>query len=389
MNTLAVQLTGPGVGAIAAILVSGDRAGDILRQLAPAPRIAAMQSGDALHCALCHPVTAEKIDDAMIVRTGNVSWELHIHGGVAVVAAVLDALKSAGAPIVTVEDARRLGVFGAGIEGEIAITLPQAKTLTAARLLAAQLDAGLTAWSRHWQSWLAGKTPNDLWRLHSAAQWLLTRSQTLAFLLDPPRIAIIGPPNAGKSTLANALLGRPVAITSEIAGTTRDWVDAQATFIAGDLQVPVLLIDTAGVRETTDAIERESIARTHHQAHAADAIILLFDASRAAAPEDRALVDRFAGRGVPLVIAANKTDLVPAKSEISNLKSLHTASLRLSAKTAAGLDELMTAVLGQLDLARISPGEPFAFTDRQGKILEQLTLTDDPHSASALLGQLS
>ena len=133
------------------------------------------------------------------------------------------------------------------------------------------------------------------------------------------RVAIMGPPNAGKSTLANALLGRAVSITSEQAGTTRDWVDAQAVLVAGDgalaVHVPVVLVDTAGVRNTPDELERESIRRAHHQAAAADVLVLLLDGTRAVSAEETELLERYDRA----VVAVNKMDVpgaqVPAAAE--------------------------------------------------------------------------
>jgi len=277
------------------------------------------------------------------------------------------------------EEANTLGVLGQGIAGEVTMTLPLARTLTAARLIAAQTEEGLTRWAREWRAWAEGKLAEELWRLHAAAQWLLERSHALNFLLNPPRVAIVGPPNAGKSTLANALLGRQVAITSTIAGTTRDWVDATATFVTGEVQLAVTLIDTAGVRETSDTLELESISRTHQQAHNADVIVLLMDGSRPQTTQDRTLLERYPRS----VIAINKCDLsVPGPPPSAG-------DLRVSAKTGAGLNELMHTLLAKLDLAEVRADEPFAFSERQRDILAALSIAQDTPQALSLLTSLS
>jgi len=207
--------------------------------------------------------------------------------------------------------------------------------------------------------------------LHAAAQWVLERSRSLRFLLEPPRVAIVGPTNAGKSTLANTLLGRQMAITSSIAGTTRDWVDAETTFVADDVQVAVTLVDTAGVRETADQLERESIKRTLQQADDADVIVLLMDGSRPQTAADKTLLQRYPRS----ILTINKSDLGEPSDK----------GLRISAKTGAGLDALMLAVLARLDLAKIRTDEPFAFTMRQRDVLAALSLAEDVPRAISLL----
>ena len=190
-------------------------------------------------------------------------------------------------------------------------------------------------------------------------------------------MAIVGPPNAGKSTLANALLGRPVSITSEQAGTTRDWVDVRAIFAAPnagggpDVQVPVILIDTAGIRETPDPLEQASIARTHRQAAAADVVIYLIDGASNAS--DEAALAPLAHR--PMVLGCNKCDLPAGKIPVG--PGGRPSPYSISAKSHLGLDVLMTAVIEQLDLGVVE-SEPFAFTARQDEGLTELSLCNDP-----------
>src|SRR4051794_29565767 len=139
-------------------------------------------------------------------------------------------------------------------------------------------------------------------------------------------VAIVGAPNAGKSSLLNALGGREAAIVSTRAGTTRDVVEARLD-LGG---VPVTLADTAGLRESADEIEVEGVRRARRRAEEADLILAVFAADQP--PDAETLA--FLRPGTALVVA-NKTDLAPAPAEIGGL-----TPLPVSARTGAGLDAL-------------------------------------------------
>jgi tRNA modification GTPase len=138
------------------------------------------------------------------------------------------------------------------------------------------------------------------------------------------RIAILGAPNAGKSSLLNALAGREAAIVSPQAGTTRDVVEARAV-IAG---VPVVLADTAGLRETADAIEAEGVRRARAQGQSAELVLAVFAADAAPDAETLALLEAGA------LAVVNKADL--AASAL--------AGIVVSARTGAGLPALRAAL---------------------------------------------
>jgi tRNA modification GTPase len=116
------------------------------------------------------------------------------------------------------------------------------------------------------------------------------------------RVAILGRPNAGKSTLFNALLGTARAIVTEVPGTTRDALEATVD-IRG---VPVDLVDTAGLRETDDGVERIGVARAREEGERAAAVLYVFDASQGLTDEDRAALAALNGK--PVALVANKID---------------------------------------------------------------------------------
>jgi tRNA modification GTPase len=169
----------------------------------------------------------------------------------------------------------------------------------------------------------------------------LATADTAQRLRDGFTIVIAGPPNVGKSTLMNALAGRDVAITSPIPGTTRDLIEV---FL--DLRgYPVILVDTAGIRESPDPVEQEGVARARRKAESADLILWLKDSGdgRAPSPGSRTLQVR------------TKTDLGrpdPAAGP---------SELAISAKTGAGIDRLLD-VIADLAEERMSSREPALLT---------------------------
>jgi len=322
-------------------------------------------------------------------------FELHLHGGLAVVHAVGALLENHGARLVPPQsatgrqlaaDACGVTAYQQGIGAEILAALPGAQTPAALALLTAQVPHGLTAWRDAWLPPLSqGAVP--LWPFHSAVQWLLDRAALLRRLLEPARIALLGPPNAGKSTLANTLLGRPMSITSNQPGTTRDWVDAPGLLATDTLQVPVIFIDTAGLRPTADPIETESIRRSRVQWSQADAAVLVLDGS-STDPAQQDLLDQFQPQSdlPPLVVVRNKADvygIAPAP-----LRCPAAPMIDVSGLTGQGIGQLIAALLDTLDLGAVDLQEPFAFTPRQCTILEQAATACTHATAAAALREL-
>jgi tRNA modification GTPase len=165
---------------------------------------------------------------------------------------------------------------------------------------------------------------------------VLSQARQGALLREGMNVVLAGRPNVGKSSLLNALAGAEVAIVTAIPGTTRDRV-AQAIQVDG---VPLNVIDTAGLRDTDDEVERIGIARTWDEVARADVILRLLDA---ADPEHTDMDQRIAEhlpRGVPLVRVFNKVDLVGGEARAEGLEAVW-----LSAKTGAGIDGLRRVLL--------------------------------------------
>jgi tRNA modification GTPase len=307
-DTIFAQATARGRSGVAVIRISGPRAAQALAAFGAepvAPRRAALR---LLH----DPTTGEAIDSALVLRfaapasfTGEDVVELQLHGSLAVTRAVTDALTRLPGlrPAEPGEFTRRALMNGrldlAQVEGlgDLIAAETEAQRRQALRMmqgavgrLAAEWRAGLIAALALIEASIdfgdedipEDLRPQVLPRL-AAVRASMARELAGGAMAERLRegfeVALVGAPNAGKSTLLNALAGRDVAITSEVAGTTRDVIEVRM-----DLRgLPVTLLDTAGLRATGDTVERIGVERARDRAAAADLRVVLVEGTGDAA----------------------------------------------------------------------------------------------------------
>lgn len=276
-STTAACLTPPAAGGIAVIQVVGRDAPAIVHPLLRAQRpidVTRLDPGELRFCRIVEE--DEVLDDAVIAARrlpgGEFVVDINLHGGPRIVQRVLLALQAAGAVVVEAGGQAATGwPVESLLEHEALEMLPQARTRAVAAWLM-RAPAALTAAAREIERLIAG---GEQEAARAALAGLLRRSVEARHLIRGLRVVLIGRPNSGKSTLANALAGAEHSIVSEVPGTTRDWVGLPAA-IDG---MPVTLVDTAGVRDTNDPLERESIRRAHGQTMRADVVIHVVDGS--------------------------------------------------------------------------------------------------------------
>lgn len=157
----------------------------------------------------------------------------------------------------------------------------------------------------------AADARGKLARIRERLDTVLADARQGALLREGLSVVLAGQPNVGKSSLLNALAGAELAIVTPIAGTTRDKV-AQTIQVEG---IPLHIIDTAGLRDTQDEVERIGIERTWGEIERADVVLHLLDAREGATPEDHVIAARFPS-GVPVVRVMNKTDLAGAPAAV-------------------------------------------------------------------------
>lgn len=355
-DTIFALASAPGRAGIAVFRVSGPEARQVFVRLC---RCEVPQPWQAIRVRLHHPATGEVVDDGLALWfaaprsfTGEDVVELSLHGGRASVAATLELLT--GLPSLRLAEP---GEFTrrAFEHGKLDLTaaegladLVDAETQAQLRQARRQLEGEL---GRLYESW-RGRLMHSLAYLEAEIDFVEEdlpddATATLRFdiinlineidghLADRHRgerlregvsVAIIGPPNVGKSSLLNMLSKRDVAIVAARAGTTRDIIEVHLD-LGG---YPVILADTAGLRDSTDEIEAEGIRRARARARDADLKILIWDASDPAC--DRQIIDLIDEN---TIVVSNKSDLAGSAPPAG------VTALPVSAKTGAGIAELL------------------------------------------------
>ncbi|MGH7125517.1 MAG: GTPase, partial [Stellaceae bacterium] len=190
-------------------------------------------------------------------------------------------------------------------------------------------------------------------------------------------VAILGPPNAGKSSLLNALARREAAITAATAGTTRDVIEVHLD-LGG---YPAIVADTAGLREAGDAIEAEGVRRARARAAEADLKLMVLDATRPdeASPALRALID------ADTLVVANKIDLAAREDAVAWADAVgQTPAFRLSVKTGTGLDALLARLTEELARRFDAGAAPLITRARHRAALEECVAALRRYEAAAL-----
>lgn len=193
-------------------------------------------------------------------------------------------------------------------------------------------------------------------RLRGAVQSALERGRQGSLLRTGMNVVLAGQPNVGKSSLLNRLAGEEVAIVTPIAGTTRDTV-RQSIQVQG---IPLNIIDTAGLRDSTDEVERLGIERTWAEIERADALVLIVDARQGVTAADATILARMPER-LPQLIVFNKIDLLDAQAR-QMAAAQSPAPILLSALHGEGIDALQRALL---DIAGWHPGSEDVFMARE------------------------
>lgn len=369
METIFALSTPPGKGGVAVIRISGPGAGAAIEKLSGrepgAPRQAVLRR-------LRDPETGAWLDEALVLFfkspasfTGEDVAELHVHGGRAVVEAVLGALTRLPGLAPAERGAFTRRAFENGrldlTEVEGLADLIDAETAGQREQALRQMTGALKEKAEDWRARLIamsayveadidfGEEEGDvgaglgasilpgLGALKSEIEAVLADGYRGELVRRGLEIAIVGPPNAGKSSLLNWLCGREAAIVSEEAGTTRDVIEARME-LAG---LPVTMADTAGLREAENAVEAEGVRRALARAETADFRIVM----AAVNPEGHEILGSFEEATPDDVCVLNKSDYLDSAPEQVPVAGLYGREfLPISVKKGQGLEELAALI---------------------------------------------
>lgn len=353
-DTIFALASAAGRAGVAVWRISGPRAGVALAALTgrklPAPRQAALRS-------ILNPASGEPLDKGLVLWlpgprsfTGEDCAELHTHGGRAIAEAMITALGGLGLREAEPGAFSRRAVLNGKFDltqAEAIADLAAAETEAQRRQALAQAEGGLRDLYEGWRAEIVrlraqieaaiefpdedvGDPLKALWaalaNLRGAIAAHLADSRRGERLRGGIAVAVVGAPNAGKSSLVNALARRDVAIVSPEAGTTRDPIEVHLD-LGG---YPVTIVDTAGLRQAEGAIEAEGIARARARVASADVVLALFDAAIGEDIETQEILDE-------------RAIAVFSKGDLAGRAYAHQPGERLtiSVKTSAGIDKLL------------------------------------------------
>ncbi len=383
-DTIAAIATPMGEGGIAVIRVSGPEAIPVADQIYIGKKSLANVPTHTVHYGyIVHPETGERIDEVLVTVmraprtfTREDVVEISCHGGMVPVHAVLEALLSAGARLAEPGEFTKRAFLNGRIDlsqAEAVIDLIRAKTDRAAKVALGQHEGRLSRLIRRLRDeileTLAHLAVNVDYPEYDAEEmtgrFLRERCQHIEQEIDRLLMTarqgkiyregiatvIVGRPNVGKSSMMNALSHENKAIVTEIPGTTRDVIE-EFVNVRG---IPLRLLDTAGIRETEDIVERIGVERTHRALEQADLVLLVLNYAEPLQEEDRKLIS-IVKRHTAIVIV-NKMDL-PGRLDVEEVRSLagDKPLITTSLKQEKGIGELEEAIarlflLGKVETA--------------------------------------
>ena len=363
----------PGQGGIAVVRVSGPAAEATGRSVVHCPGRQACGSHRVMYG---HVIDGEgrRLDEVLLLLmrgprsfTGEDVVEIHCHGGVVAVQQVLErVLAHPGVRRALPGEFSQRAVLNGRLDltrAEAVSELVAARSRRAAELAMAGLDGGIQAKITALRERLLDQLTelearvdfeedlppldgdallDDLQQVRQALLNLVADGERGDALRSGLRVALVGRPNVGKSSLLNRLSRRERAIVTELPGTTRDLLESEIVLEG----VPITLLDTAGIRSTEDVVEQMGIARSEQALASADLVLLVIDAQQGWTSEDHALLERIPP-AVPRLVVANKQDLLEAGAPAE-------ADVLLSAISGEGEDHLVEALLARCGAADAS-----------------------------------
>lgn len=367
-DTIAAIATPPGEGGLAVLRVSGPAAETIVQKIFTRPqgRNGKLRSHTLYHGRIRDPQDGRSVDEVLVTimrkprsYTGEDVVEVHCHGGNFLVRKILSVILTQGARQAEPGEFTKRAFLNGRVDlaqAEAVLDLIRARTAKGAQLALDQASGGLSKYVGELREALLDilvqveaaidfpEEEIELLQRHHLVQTIAALVEKINSISDSyewgrlfregAKVCICGRPNVGKSSLLNALLGVDRVIVTPVPGTTRDVIEESLTLDG----LPIVLWDTAGIRETEDQVERLGVELSRQHLEKADALIIVLDSSAEITEQDRELLQCAGGKKA--LIAVNKTDL-PTIINIQTLKRCEqTSIIATSAKSGVGIDQL-------------------------------------------------
>jgi len=399
-NSIAAIATAHGVSSISIIRVSGEAALTIAHKISHLDKIIPRHA----HLTSLYNAQDDLIDHAIMIYfaaphsfTGEEIVEFQCHGGMIVAQEILDTILFHGVRLAEPGEFSKRAFLNGKIdltEAEAISKLIEAKSVDAAKILAKQMKGELKefvdesreallrslAYSEVMIDYAEEDIPDDIMEsivnqldgLTSKIGQIVDASHRRRGLIEGFKVAIIGKPNVGKSSLLNALLSYDRAIVSDIAGTTRDTIEEQVRIGSHIIR----LVDTAGIRESEDTIEKIGIERSLSSVEDADVIVALFDYTRPFDSEDEkifSILDALEDKHI--IVALNKSDLehVLVIEKSHKYDMIEVSAKKAFVKLTQKLEMLFDSIGEGEELMLISARQIEAVTKAKDAILEAKT----------------
>ena len=395
-DTIAAVATPPGEGGLAVVRISGPDAEKIALQIfnRRQSRNGSLRSHTLYHGEITDPKEGQPIDEVLLTLmrkprsyTGEDVVEVHCHGGNFLVREILATILNQGARQAEPGEFTKRAFLNGRVDlaqAEAVLDLIRAKTAKGAQLALNQASGEL---SKHIGA-LREELLDIMVQVEASIDFpeeeieLLQRHHVIEkidslinkiigiaatyewgrLFREGAKVCICGRPNVGKSSLLNALLGTNRVIVTAIPGTTRDVIEESLTLDG----LPIVIWDTAGIRETQDEIEQAGVELSRHHLEKADAVVLVIDGSVPLTAEDRTLLQ--IAKSKKALIAVNKCDL-PPNLEMEQLVTQITPTLATSAKTGSGIEALKKSLRELIIGCAIEPSVTIANVRHRSELL--------------------
>ncbi|KKC29872.1 tRNA modification GTPase TrmE [Caldanaerobacter subterraneus subsp. pacificus DSM 12653] len=396
-DTIAAISTSPGEAGIGIVRISGDRALDIISRIFRPYKKKDVKNvkTHTLHYGhIVDPDTGEVYDEVLVsimkkpnTYTREDIVEINCHGGIVVTSKILELVLKQGARLAEPGEFTKRAFLNGRIDlsqAEAVIDIITAKTMLANKYAQKQLSGYLGQKMRKLKDRMMELLAHLLalidfpeddvdelerWQMLESAKEILKEIEKLIASAESGRIireglktAIIGKPNVGKSSLLNALLKENRAIVTDIPGTTRDIIEEYLN-VKG---IPIRLIDTAGIRDTDELVEKIGVERSKEVLGEADLVLFVIDASRELSKEDYEIFDILTGKNIIFVL--NKIDL-PKKIDEEELRNLTKDGIIVEVSTVKkiGLEKLEETIYNLVFKGNVTIGNEEIITNTRHK----------------------